>query len=166
MRQSFFLVVLIITSCSAGHHSYSDAANWVPVDFDPAKNVLVVETYPIKEKWNNSMRELLYKHFAGKYEIADEQSILSPTGKYSDTKKYRYAVLWRVIHGGTSSTHQSFSPGTIMNTTYHDATLDINGYFRDRANGKNYPETKKYNNYGWQGFVPFFNSVIKESKKK
>ncbi len=75
-------------------------------------------------------------------------------------KIYKYAVLWGTI-GGVS--HTSFSGGGTT-TNFSSPTIDYSGHFLDRAAGKEYPVTKKYNNYGSLGYIPFFNSVIKYSR--
>ncbi|HET7115698.1 MAG TPA: hypothetical protein VFI29_04375 [Hanamia sp.] len=163
MKQYFPLLLLAISSCNISNRSYSDVAKWVPSGFDQSKYILLVEKYPGKEKWNNAMKEFLDKHYSGKYEITDEKNILSTESKYAD-KKYKYAVMWKVLDGLSNSNRTTFTPATTTTTYYSDPKYDINGYFRDRASGTDYPQTQKYNNYGWQGFVPFFNSVIKYSK--
>lgn len=163
MKQSLLLLLIVISSCNVSNRSYSDAAKWVPSDFDPSKYVLLVEKYPGKEKWNKAMIQYIDKHYPGKYEIADKENILSTEGKYRDPK-YKYAVMWKELGSLSSSNRTTFTPSVTTTTYYSDPKYDINGYFRDRTSGTNYPPTKKYNNYGWQGFVPFFNSVIKQSK--
>jgi len=160
MKQSLLLLLIALSSCNISNRSYSDAAKWVPSDFEPSKSALLVEHYPGKDKWNTSMKNFLDKKYPGKYEIVNKEDILAINGKYSDTKVYKYAVLWGTI-GGTSYT--SFSGGG-STTNFSSPKIDYSGHFLDRATGKEYPVTKKYNNYGWQGFVPFFNSVIKHSK--
>ncbi|HEY9340643.1 MAG TPA: hypothetical protein VIQ23_03615 [Hanamia sp.] len=163
MKQYLLLLLIVISSCNISNRSYSDAAKWVPSDFNPSKYVLLVEKYPGKEKENNAMKEFLDKHYTGKYEITDKESILSPEGKYAD-KKYKYAVMWKVLDGLSRSNRTTFTPSVTTTIYYSDPKYDINGHFRDRATGTDYAETKKYNNYGWKGFIPFFNSVTKYSK--
>ena len=163
MKKYILLLLILFTSCNISKHSYSDGAKWIPAEFNPSKYVLLVEKYPRKEKWNDAMKEFLDKHYSGQYEILDEKTILANDSKYSD-EKYKYAVMWKEIGGISSSNRTTFTPGGSMTNYYSGPRLDINGYFRDRTNGKDYPETKKYNNYGWQGFVPFFNTIIKQSK--
>jgi hypothetical protein len=160
MKQFLLLLLIVISSCNISNRSYSDGAKWVPSDFEPSKSTLLVEHYPGKEKWNTSMKNFLDKKYSGKYEIVNKEDILAINGKYTDTKVYKYAVLWRVIG---SISHSSFSGGGTT-TNFSSPTIDYSGHFLDRATGKEYPVTKKYNNYGWQGYVPFFNSVIKYSK--
>lgn len=164
MKKYLPLLLIALSSCNISNRSYSDAAKWVPSDFQPSKYVLLVEKYPGREKWNNAMKEYLDKHYSGKYEITDKENILSTDGKYAD-QKYKYAVMWKELGGLSSSSHITYTPATTTTTYYSDPKYDISGYFRDRTTARDYPPTKKYNNYGWQGFVPFFNSIIKYSKK-
>jgi hypothetical protein len=160
MNRSFLVLLIIISACSANNKYFSDGKKWIPANFDPAKSVLLVEHYPGKEKWNAQMIDFLDKKYTGKYEVLDKAGILAINGRYSDTKVYKYAVLWGTL-GGTS--HTSFSGGGTT-TNFSSPTVDYSGHFLDRAAGKEYPVTKKYNNYGSQGYIPFFNSVIKYSK--
>ena len=160
MKRSILFLLVFMSSCSASNKYFSDGKKWIPADYDPAKSVLLVEHYPGKEKWNTSMTNFLDKKFPGKYEIVEKENILAINGKYSDTKVYKYAVLWGEV-GGRS--HTSFSGGGTT-TNFSSPTIDFSGHFLDRATGKEYPVTKKYNNYGSLGYIPFFNSIIKYSK--
>jgi len=76
---------------------------------------------------------------------------LAINGKYNDTKAYKNEVLWGTV-GGTS--HTSFSGGGTT-TNFSSPKVDYSGHFLERAGGKEYPVTKKYNNYGSLGIFHF-----------
>lgn len=161
MKRALLFLLFFVTACSVNNKYFSDGKNWIPADFDPAKSMLLVERYPGKEKWNASVQEFLDKKYQGKYEIVSKEDILAINGKYSDTKVYKYAVLWGIVGSTSNST---FTGGPSVDYMYTNRKVDFYGHFLERATGKEYPVTKKYNNYGWKGYVPFFNSVIKYSK--
>lgn len=160
MNRSILFLLIFLTACSANNKYFSDGKKWIPADYDPAKSTLLVAHYPGKEKWNTSMINYLDKNFPGKYEIVNKEDILAINGKYSNTKVYRYAVLWKEIDG---TSYTSFSGGG-RTTNFESPRIDYSGHFLDRAMGKEYPVTKKYNNYGSQEYIPFFNSIIKYTK--
>jgi hypothetical protein len=125
MKKYIALPLIMISSCNISNRSYSDAAKWVPSDFDPSKSTLLVEHYPGKEKSNKSMKNFIDKKYPGKYEIVNKEDILAINGKYTDTKFYKYAVLWGTI-GGTSYT--SFTGGGTT-TNFSLQKLTIAGIF-------------------------------------
>ena len=156
-------LLLILFSCNVNKRFYKDGSEWIPANFDQSKDILLVEIYPANEKWNISMVDFINKHYSGKYQLADKNIIFSDS-KYS-RKVYKYAVLWRIHGGSANSVHTSFSPNLTINSYSSDASENWTGHFYDRSTGKEYPETRKYNNYGLKGYIPFFNSVAKYSKR-
>lgn len=151
MKSAALILLVAFTSCNVNKHSYSDGAKWIPTDFNPAKDVLLVEHYPMKEKWNASMAQFLGKRYTWKYEIVDKETILGSKGKYADRQIYQFAVMWI---NEESPSHSTFSGGGTT-TSFSGSQYDMGGHFLDRYTVKEYPTTKKYNNYGWKGFVPF-----------
>jgi hypothetical protein len=146
------VIVLFCISCSVSNRSFSDGSKWIPADFDINKGVLLVETFPGKERLTQDMEIFLTKNYPGKYVIVTQKEITDKSGKYSDISKYRFAFQWNV------GTRYNFSSGF---TDY-----DPYGKFYDRVENKLYTTTKKYNNYGNKSYVPFFNSIIKYSSSK
>ncbi len=155
----FLFFIIVLGACTPNHKFFKDGANWIPPDFNPSKGVLLIVTYPGKEGWNSDMTDFVEKHYGGKYEVVDEKTIKSDQGKYADKDVYRYAILWRINNGKSSSTHNYYSPSTITTVSYSDPQLDWYGHFFDRQTGKEYSETRKINNYGRKGYIPFFNSI-------
>ena len=160
MKWAALILVVVITSCSVNNHYYKDGDKWIPQDFNPAKDVLLIEHYPGKEKWSKSMEEFVEKHYKWQYVIVDKKDILGTIGKYADRQKYKFAILWT----NESSTSSSTFSGGGTTYMYSGMQLDMAGHFLDRIIGKEYPMTRKINNYGWQGYVPFFNTIIRHFK--
>jgi hypothetical protein len=144
-------IVFILSACSFSKASFSDASKWIPDDFNPKTNILLIERYPMSAKSNIAMQDFLDKNYAGRYEIVDKKDILNRSGKYPDTKLYQFAFTWKA----TVSYRRGMSGS---------ADVDPNGSFYDRANDKQYPTTKKTNNYGQKSYIPFFNSISNHFK--
>lgn len=143
---------------SPAHKVFSDADNWIPSDFKPDHGTLLIETHPVNSKQNDRMLDFLQKNYPYPYEVVNKDAIESKTGKYADTKKYPFAVMWN--DKGSINTTLNTSTGTYSNMPQYD----LFGNFVDRNTGKTYPATKKINNYGQVGYVPFFNSITKKFK--
>lgn len=157
---SIFTMVLFFimgVASTASHQTFSDVDKFIPPDFNPDKGILLIQIHPVNSKQNDRMLEFLQKNYLHPYEVVAKSEIDNKSGKYADTKKYPFAVLWR----DSESIHYSQnSNGTSSNMPEYD----LYGHFVDRSTGNAYPETKKINNYGQVGYVPFFNSIIKHFK--
>lgn len=149
----FFTIAI---ASSASHKTYKDAENWIPPGFNPNSGTLLIETHPLKTKQNDRMIEFLQKNYPYPYEVVDSNAINSKEGKYADTKKYPFAVIWK----GKTSWVASPNGGTGRDMPEYN----MYGNFVDRTTGKVYPTTKKINNYGQIGYVPFFNSITQHFK--
>lgn len=152
-----FFFVLATGSLIVKKASYKDAADWVPKDYNPEKTTLLVEKHLLKKKQNEKMIKFLKDNYPYPFEVVDRQTIMSKKGQYANTDKYKFAVLWE----GYSSTSTSYSNGKFSESR----KWDMFGYFQNRATGEEFPKTKRYNNYGQKGYIPFFNSVKKVCKK-
>lgn len=148
----FIVTVLTLSGCTVSNQTFSDADNWIPADFDSQKDVILVETLNMTRKSNDAMQDWLSNKYSGRYVVLDKEAILSKKGKYANTKQYRYAFMWQEI---ATNRH--------LNSGIRD--IDAYGHFYDRLNDKEYPTTKKFNNYGDQAYVPFFNSIAKHTPK-
>lgn len=145
-------LLLFSASCISPHKgTWSDGKDWIPADFDFQKDILVVEVFPLGRRSNEHMVKWLATKYTGKYVVVDKQSIMSKTGQYGDTRKYRFAMLWEEMH-----------------TDRHGATgytdLDWNGRFYDRQNDKIYPvsrQAERRNNFGNISYMSFLNTVMK-----
>lgn len=146
--------ILLLTGCVA-HRSFSDASKWIPADFNIQKDFLLVQTFPVSRKTNEKMTAWLAQNYPGHYEIVDKSTIYGKSVKYTDTRKYRFAFVWGSITETIKGSNPN--PNGFGNLHYYD----YNGNFYDRSVGKEYPTTRKYNNYGGKAYIPFFNSIIK-----
>jgi hypothetical protein len=148
---SIVIASLLFSACSISKGTYSDATKWIPSDFDINKGTVLIETYPGKEKWNESMSTFVEENYPGKFVIADKKDIENKTGKYNDFTKYRFVFKW--------------STETSWRATSTFSQVDWYGRIYDRSSDKLYPTTRKTNNYGWKGYIPFINSIVKYSEK-
>ncbi|HEV8270717.1 MAG TPA: hypothetical protein VGQ04_05385 [Chitinophagaceae bacterium] len=145
---TLLIAAFLFATCNVSNKTFSDGASWIPESFNPNSDFLLVETYAVKKE-NANMEAFLRQNYPGKYEVVDRKTIMDEAGKFADIKKYRYAFVW-------GSTHVS------INGNFH--YMDPNGNFYDRAEKKDYPTTKKYNNYGQKSYIPFFNTIIKQRR--
>lgn len=151
MKKSYllFFVAVIFCSCFPSRWHFSDADNWIPGNFHPSKNILLIEEFPYR-KANEAMIKFLSEKYPGQYEVLDKTTILSKKGKYADTVKYQFAFLWK-------------KETTFKANGFND--VDPYGSFYDLYNNRAYPTTHKINNYGDRSYIPFFNSIIKHFEK-
>lgn len=150
------IVTLILSSCFAKRTTYRDTKDWIPGDWHPDKGTLLIQEFPLSKRTNKKMVKYLEKKYNGNYEVLDKKTMLSKTGEYSNTQKYKYAVLW---HDNRSSiTHV----GASMSVSNH---IDPKPAFYDRSTEKLYPTTKTYNNLGNKSYFPFVNGLVRHSKQ-
>lgn len=154
---SLVLFFIMAMASSADHKVFADGDKLIPPDYNPDKGTLLIQAHPLNSKQNDRMIEFLQKNYPHPYEIVGKEEIEKKNGKYADTKKYPFAVVWR--ESETINTSQNFN-----GTTSHLPQYDLYGHFVDQFTGKAYPETRKINNYGQIGYVPFFNSIAKHFK--
>jgi hypothetical protein len=148
LLSSFIALFFLIFSFEGKSQNwiFKDYKAIVPPDFNPKKDFLLIETFPVSAKSNAKMKEWLAKNYSGAFAIVDKQIIYGKDNPYSDTSVYKYAFVW----GSWNTTFQG-------NFTYRDP----NGNFFNRATNTSYPTTKKYNNYGDKSYITFFNSIMK-----
>ena len=144
--------ILFFENCNVGKMTFSDAASWIPEDFNPKNGILLIETYPATEKFNKDMQDFLAKNYPGRYEIVDKDAIYKKKGKYADTKLYHFAFHW-----GAKSRFDKYNTPSINYS-------NPNGSFYDRSLNKEYPTTRKINNYGRSSYLPFLNSIVQHFK--
>lgn len=127
-RKEIFCVLILIPftffGCVFGKLTFTDSKEWVPKDFHPKTDILLVEQYP-SESLNVAMVDYIRKNYRGQYEVVERKMILSKSGKNADTENYRFAFLWETKDNGTKPV----------------------GHFIDRIINKTYPSTTKSNRY-------------------
>jgi len=149
---SLFTITLLLTSCWT-ESKFVKRANLdtskVPADFNPRKHVLLVAEMPRinnLEQTNPSVTrkldEALKERYPYKYEVVSPDEIFRNSSKYSDTSKYKYALVSNLDiqrHGHTTTTTMSdgkqFSVSPSARTTY------IDFQFFDRTKKLAYPPT-------------------------
>ena len=137
--------------------TFSDAASWIPADFNPNNTILLIETHPRNTNQNTKMIDWLEKNYPYQYEVVDRSVIQNKTGKYSDTKIYQFGVLWEFKMTQVTKTDNK---GKMSFSTNYD----LFGNFIDRSTNKTYPTTNKRNVYGQDGYMPFFHSILNKFK--
>jgi hypothetical protein len=153
---AFFFIIAVASSHKDA--SFKDAEKWIPPDFNPGNTTLLVEEHPMSKKANEKMIEWLEKNYPYHYEIVGQGVIEKKiSGNYSDAKKYQFGVVWKL---------KSTPVTTTMNgRTYFETEWEMWGNFIDRSTGKIYPTTGKSNYYRGDGYIPFFNSIVKQYNK-
>jgi len=128
IRKAIFWISILLSmtffSCVFGKLTFTDGKDWIPKDFHPKTDILLVERYPT-ESLNEEMVDYIRKNYRGQYEVVEKEMILSKTGKYADTDKYTFAFLWETKDNGTKPI----------------------GHFIGRVINKHYPSTTKTNRY-------------------
>jgi hypothetical protein len=139
-------------ACSPKNMSYSDFDKWIPNDFDPNNCILLIQKHPLNDKQNKRMEAFLEKNYPYRYEVVDAGLIYGGLGKYIDRSLYKYSISWKFESNYSAASKQ-------MN-------YDLYGYFIDLNTKKKSNTTKRINNFGQVGYVPFMNSIIKKFKVK
>jgi len=137
--------------------TFKDYEKLVPPDFNPKKDFLLIETFPVNAKSNERMKEWLQKNYPGAFAVVDVNLIQGKDNQYSDLSKYRFAFVW----DGWSVVESHYTNGNSFVYKHRDPM----GHMLDRSTNTNYPTTKKYNNYGDYAYIPFFNSIMKNYKE-
>src|SRR4051812_11928484 len=120
----FFFIVAVASSHKDA--TFKDADNWIPSDFNPNKNVLLIQKHPVNNKQNERMIEWLEKNYPYRYELVDVPDLKCKSGKYADSKTYPFAVEWN-LHA-SQATHFGPNGQSSSSTQY-----DLCGNFIDRS---------------------------------
>ena len=144
----FLLINLIFLSyslsgCVFGELTFSDGKNWIPKDFHPKTDILLIEQYPDKNI-NEDMIDYLSKNFRVKYEVVEREMILNKTGKFADAELYKFAFLWET----------------------KDMSAKSIGHFFDMSLSKHYSSTTKNNRYQSKNAYKSYISTIDLFYKK
>jgi hypothetical protein len=145
----FFMLAI---ASSPKNMSYSDSDKWIPNNFDPNSSILLIQKHPLNDKQNKKMEAFLEKNYPYRYEVVNEGFIYGGLGKYIDRSLYKYAISWKFESNYSAASKQ-------MN-------YDLYGYFIDLNTKQKSNTTKRINNFGQLGYVPFINSIIKKFKEK
>lgn len=133
--------------------TFSNGQKWIPENFEPSKTVLLVEKLDVSERQTKKMEDYMSEKYPYKYEFVSLSTIKTTTGKYADTKLYKYALV--ISSHLTTYTHTDGSASAMRTTGY-----DFNFY--DRSNDKEYPSTTKSSGYPIMTFEPVINTIVKK----
>ena len=112
------------------------------------------------------MEEYMATKYPYEYEFASKSEIEMKGGKYSDLKRYKFAIVYsseRTVmpRSGGYSTGGSGqfvgAPGLVGVTGF-----DFN--FIDRETGRRYPPTKRASSYPMMTFRPVINTIVERFK--
>lgn len=142
-----FLTFLSYTfsGCVFGKLTFSDGKDWVPKDFHPKTEILLIQEFPTDENIKKNMIDYLKKNYRGQYEVVNKEMIIGKNIKYEDTELYRFGFLW------------DFKSNNGINKNENTKPI---GYFYDRSNNKRYPSTKKKNGYQLKNaYMSYINTI-------
>jgi len=148
---------IILGSCNTSKKTFTNGEKWIPNDFEPAKTILLIEKFTISQRVEQNMEEYVKGKYPFKYEFVSLETIKNKTGKYSDTKLYRHAL---VISSHTS--HLSQAEGAATSGGLTTTGFDYNFYDQDKQ--KPYPSTGISNSYIMMTFKPVINTIVKKYK--
>lgn len=80
MKKFPVLLLLLLCYTLSGHSqifgklTFSDSKNWIPTDFNPKNDILLIEEYP-DNTINEKMVNYLKKNYRGNYEIVSKEMI-------------------------------------------------------------------------------------------
>ncbi len=80
--------LIILSSCNVSHYTLSDAANWIPTNFNPQSGILLVEHFPLSKRSDQKMQEYLDQNYPGRYEIMDRETIMNTKQANMQILKY------------------------------------------------------------------------------
>jgi hypothetical protein len=173
---SFGMITLTFTSCVGMTKSVIKPkinTEIVPTDFDPQKHILLVAEMPNPKKpgkrhdgVTKQLLKQLQKNYPYQFEIVSLQDIKDIQAKFSDTSKYKYAMLNSISIFNYTQTSKSYSPVTNITTTTTSPNggkiYSIDFGFYDRAQKKLYPLSG--NNSSMLGYtIPAITETIQKA---
>src|SRR5436305_202721 len=151
-----FCVIALASNTSK--QTFKNSDKWIPSDFDPSKTTLLIETFNISSKGQQKMEDHMAEKYPYKYEFTAQKDIKDTTGKYADTKKYRFALLY-----SSNTAHFTKAEGASTN-----GGLTVTGFdyhFYDRETRENYPATNRASGYAIETFRPVINTIVEKFAK-
>ena len=147
--------ITLITSCNPSKMTFGNADKWIPSDFNPSKTTLLIEKFTVSKKAQQQIEDYMSENYPYKYEFAQQSEIENKSGKYSDLKKYKFAIIY-----SSHNTHWTKQEGASTTGGLTVTGFDYN--FVDREIDKIYPPTKKSNSYAIMTFKPMINTIVKK----
>ncbi|HEX8331711.1 MAG TPA: hypothetical protein VF622_03770 [Segetibacter sp.] len=153
-----FLTVVIFSIIAVGSNpskkTFGNSENWIPQNFDPKTTTLLIENFSASKSAEEKMQQYMSESYPYKYEFVDLKTIQNRTGKYADTRLYKFALVIS-MHSSTINKSQGASSSIGLTTTGFDF------HFFDRDLIKNYPSTKRASSYPIMTFKPVINTIVK-----
>jgi len=140
------VTIFLFTGCSPSKMTFKNADNWIPADFNPGKTILLFEKFKDNAKVRIQMEDYMSENYTYKYEFVDKATIENRTGKYQDTKLYKYALIQT----------EGRRPVVIEKGEIWGGDF----CFYDRENNKQYPPTKKECSNTMMLFKPIINTIM------
>ncbi len=149
-------LLLIISSCYVPKIVINDGEKWIPKNFNPKIDMLVIESSPSKTQ-TRKMQKYMEEKYPYKYEFVTTEELGDKKGKCSDKKLYRFIL--NNASGTLTYASDLYEKAGGTHKVYA-ATNDF--YFSDRDANKMYPETKMAASYPYQSFKNVINVILKK----
>jgi len=146
-------IITVVPNCNISKNTISKNQSWIPTDFNPAKTVLLVQKFPYPEKTGQLMEDYMKEKYPFKYEFVTAATIKSKTGKYANTKIYKYALVLSMQNSTLNITKG-------VSTKTHLPAVGFDFNFIDRSTEKNYPTTNNTSSFAITTFKPVINTII------
>ncbi len=171
-------LIVALTSCGGMSKALVKPKNnleTIPADFNPEKHILLVAEMPKPDKpdsrHNGVTKKLdkqLKKVYPYPYEIVSMKDILNYQEKYSDSSKYKYAMVSNVssyTRTTTTTRTVSHAGGSRTTSTSPSARIfSIDFRFYDRFENKAYPLSGNSSSY-FTYTIPAIVETIHKARK-
>jgi len=134
MKKLFTLITIsfiaILSACvNPGKAFQTNATEWKPADFDPAKITLLIEKIDYPRGLQKKNEAYMAKNYPYPYEFTEPKNLDKGNEKYADKNKYRFAMVIR------SATYSRYS----YDASKPNNDIATSDYaFVDRLNNKEY----------------------------
>ena len=149
-------LILLISSCYVPKVVTNNGDRWIPKNFNPKKDILVVESSPSKTQ-TKKMEKYMDEKYPFKFEFATTEELKNKTGKFSNKEIYKFFLL---NSSGTLTYSSDMNERNGGRHNVYAATNDF--YFEDREAKKIYPESAMAASYPYQAFKNVINVILKK----
>lgn len=154
--QLIFFLIVLISACYNPKIVLNDGEKWIPKNFNAKKDMLVIESSPSPTQ-TKKMKKYMEEKYPYKYEFVTKEELSDKTGKYKDSKLYKFVLN---NASGTLTYSSGLNESGAGRHNVYAATNDF--YFSDREANKTYPETKMAASYPYQSFKNVINVILKK----
>jgi len=147
---------LFAIASSPSHHTFKNGAKWIPSEFNPNKQVLLVEKLA-HDNTEEKAEAYMAEKYPYKYQFVPAGDIYN-SDKYSDLEKYRFALVrWKDEFSMTTE----YSNGS--SRTVSGQGTDFGFY--DRKLKKMGPKAGKGSSNVLMTFKPIINTIVKDAEQ-